>query len=162
MTIAIGPASTNQDWQQAVALLKHVYVSDGYTSLDRADAFMRRETLELGGTLLLARNAPGAVLGAVLLLHSDGPLGQVADPGEAEFRVLAVAPEARGTGVGETLVRACIVKAKERGARALVLWSQPTMHSAHRLYERLSFVRAHERDEADPRGFARQVFRLSW
>ncbi|MBK9763173.1 MAG: GNAT family N-acetyltransferase [Flavobacteriales bacterium] len=43
-------------------------------------------------------------------------------------------PEARGTGVGEALVRACITQAKSIGAKAIVLWSQPTMLNAHRLY----------------------------
>jgi hypothetical protein len=32
------------------------------------------------------------------------------------------------------------------------------MHAAHRLYERLGFVRAPERDVADPRGFTRLVY----
>lgn len=45
------------------------------------------------------------------------------------------------------------------GARAMVLWSQPSMSSAHRLYERLGFSRAPERDQEDPRGFTRMVFR---
>ncbi|MBK7084631.1 MAG: GNAT family N-acetyltransferase [Flavobacteriales bacterium] len=105
--------------------------------------------------------AAGAVVGAVLHLHTNGPLGQVARDGEAEFRMLAVAPEARGKRIGEALVRACIERAMNGGARAVVLWSQPTMPAAHRLYERLGFVRAPERDQEDVRGFTRLVFRKS-
>jgi N-acetylglutamate synthase-like GNAT family acetyltransferase len=92
----------------------------------------------------------------------DGELVQVAQAGEAEFRVLAVTPKARGTGVGAALVQACVAQAKASGATALVLWSQPTMPSAHRLYERLGFVRVPERDVADARGFMRLVYRLGW
>ena len=75
--------------------------------------------------------------------------------------MLAVAPEARGKRIGEALVRACIERAMNDGARAVVLWSQPTMPAAHRLYERLGFVRAPERDQEDVRGFTRLVFRKS-
>jgi ribosomal protein S18 acetylase RimI-like enzyme len=153
---------TDPDWHQAIALLKRVYVRDGYTTAQGADAFMRRDVLEAGGTLMLAKASDGTVLGAVLMLRMDGELVQVAQVGEAEFRVLAVTPEARGTGVGAALVQACVAQAKASGATALVLWSQPTMPSAHRLYERLGFVRVPERDVADARGFMRLVYRLGW
>jgi ribosomal protein S18 acetylase RimI-like enzyme len=81
-------------------------------------------------------------------------------PGECEFRLLAVSTAARGQGVGQALVHACIERSIADGAQALVLWTQPTMLAAQRLYERLGFVRATERDHADPRGFMRMVYRL--
>jgi ribosomal protein S18 acetylase RimI-like enzyme len=54
---------------------------------------------------------------------------------------------ARGQGAGEALVRACADRARAiEGCRAVVLPTQRTMHAAHRIYERLGFVRTPERD----------------
>ena len=39
-----------------------------------------------------------------------------------------------------------------------MIWSQPRMHAAHRLYARFGFARAPERDQYDERGFTRLVF----
>ncbi|MCZ9344350.1 GNAT family N-acetyltransferase, partial [Streptomyces sp. TRM76130] len=52
-----------------------------------------------------------------------------------------------GRGVGEALVRACVDRARGvDGCARLILSTQETMHAAHRLYERLGFVRTPERD----------------
>jgi ribosomal protein S18 acetylase RimI-like enzyme len=66
--------------------------------------------------------------------------------GEASFRMLAVAPSARGRGVGEALVRHCIDEATSAGRTALFIHSGSWMHGAHRLYDRLGFERQAERD----------------
>ncbi len=64
----------------------------------------------------------------------------------AEVRLLAVAPEARGRGVGETLMHECIRRARQSGATALTLHTTDMMRAAMRLYERLGFERAPELD----------------
>ncbi|HEX4982577.1 MAG TPA: GNAT family N-acetyltransferase [Ilumatobacteraceae bacterium] len=66
--------------------------------------------------------------------------------GEASFRMLAVAPPARGRGVGEALVRRCIDEAVSAGRNALFIYSGTWMSAAHRLYARLGFRRQAERD----------------
>lgn len=74
-------------------------------------------------------------------------MADIARPGEAEIRMLAVAREARGRGAGEALVRACAGRARAlEGCTAVVLSTQRTMHAAHRRYERLGFRRVPERD----------------
>ncbi|PBC96303.1 acetyltransferase (GNAT) family protein [Streptomyces sp. Ag82_O1-15] len=71
----------------------------------------------------------------------------LARPGEAEIRMLAVARESRGRAAGETLVRACVDHARATdGCVRVVLSSQRIMHAAHRIYERLGFTRAPDRD----------------
>jgi GNAT superfamily N-acetyltransferase len=70
----------------------------------------------------------------------------VSQPGEAEFRMLAVTSEARGQGVGAALVQSCIERARSAGCSALALCSLRTMTPAHRIYERMGFARAPERD----------------
>jgi GNAT superfamily N-acetyltransferase len=66
--------------------------------------------------------------------------------GEASFRMLAVAPAARGRGVGEALVRRCIDEATSAGRTALFIHSGSWMRDAHRLYDRLGFERRADRD----------------
>ena len=60
--------------------------------------------------------------------------------------MLAVAPAARGRGVGEALATWCVDRARADGCHAVVLSTLPVMHAAHRLYQRLGFVRTPERD----------------
>jgi ribosomal protein S18 acetylase RimI-like enzyme len=85
-------------------------------------------------------------LGTVTLITDFGPYGEIARAGEAEFRLLATSPRAQGRGVGEALVRACAERSAARGRRLLVCSSRPEMTAAHRLYERVGFVRTPERD----------------
>ena len=66
--------------------------------------------------------------------------------GEASFRMLAVAPSARGRGIGEALVRRCIDEATRAGRTAMFIHSGSWMHGAHRLYGRLGFERRADRD----------------
>lgn len=119
---------------------------------------MRRERLEQEGRFLLPIRDTGETIGAVLFLHKGSSLHQVALPGEREFRLLAVHSSARGEGVGAGLVRECLMRAAADDALGLVLWTQPTMHAAHRLYERMGFDHDSTRDEEDPRGFMRLVY----
>ncbi|AVV40564.1 GNAT family N-acetyltransferase [Streptomyces sp. ID05-04B] len=87
------------------------------------------------------------LLGGVTFVSGPGPVADIARPGEAEIRALAVTHTARGRGVGEALVRACLERARAtRDCTAVVLSSQRGMHTAHRIYERLGFVRTPERD----------------
>ncbi len=88
-----------------------------------------------------------SVLGSVTYCPVGSPLRELAvRPDQAEFRMLAVDPTARGRGVGRALVEACIARARSDGARELVICSMPEMRSAHRLYGSLGFTRAAELD----------------
>jgi ribosomal protein S18 acetylase RimI-like enzyme len=82
----------------------------------------------------------------VTVTTRGGPWAERAGPGEAEIRMLVVDPGVRGAGTGEALVRACIARAARDGCTGLRLSTEPTMTTAHRLYERLGFVRAPDHD----------------
>jgi ribosomal protein S18 acetylase RimI-like enzyme len=86
------------------------------------------------------------VVGTVTLAPQGSSYAEVAESGEVEIRMLAVAPEARRQGVAEALVRACLRESVTHGARTVVLSTLDAMAVAHRLYERLGFRRAPERD----------------
>ncbi|MCQ6554363.1 GNAT family N-acetyltransferase [Streptomyces sp. C10-9-1] len=95
----------------------------------------------------VAVDGDGRLLGGVAFVPAGGPYADIARPGEAEFRTLAVAEEARGRGVGEALVRTCVARARSvPGCVRLVLSTQHAMRPAQRMYERLGFVRTPKRD----------------
>ena len=136
-----------EEFERIGALTADIYVSEGYVSPDSdykavlLDAATRaRESEVLVGVL------DDAVVGTVTYCVHDTPWAQVTDPGEAEFRMLAVSPQGRGRGLGEALVRACIDRSRRDARSALRLSTEPVMHAAHRIYARLGFVRTPERD----------------
>ncbi|WP_411101959.1 GNAT family N-acetyltransferase [Streptomyces sp. cmx-4-9] len=103
----------------------------------------------------------GVLLGGVTFAPPGSPLCDIAGPGEAEFRMLAVSRAARGRGVGEALVRACTARARElEGVTRLVLSTQSGMTGARRLYGRLGFVRTPERDWAPVPGLTLLTYLL--
>lgn len=88
----------------------------------------------------------GAVVGTVTIALEGSPWREIGEPGEGEFRMLAVAPSARRRGVGEALMQLVVDRFRELDAHAIVLSSLASMTSAHRVYERLGFRRLPERD----------------
>jgi ribosomal protein S18 acetylase RimI-like enzyme len=116
-------------------------VGDDYTH-ELADA----ESRARHATLLVAESQ-GRLLGTVTLVLDDGRYADLTRGtnrvgGDAEFRMLAVRPDARGLGVGEALVRACLEAAREAARRRMLLCTQPDMTSAQALYTRLGCTRA--------------------
>lgn len=90
----------------------------------------------------------GIILGSVLL-YPPGTAFSTPDEGPVtcpEVRLLAVAPEARGQGIGTALMRECIRRARLLGAVCLNLHTTDMMQVAMRMYERMGFVRAPELD----------------
>jgi predicted N-acetyltransferase YhbS len=100
------------------------------------------------------------LLGTVTVCREGSPWREIGAAGEGEFRMLAVAPQAQGQGVGEVLVRHVLDRFREEGAVAVVLSSTPGMAAAHRLYERLGFGRCPERDWEPMPGVELLAFRL--
>ena len=119
------------------------------------DVRRRAENTEL---LVAVDIAGGDVLGGVSFVQPDSPFAQVARSDEGEFRLLAVASAAQRHGVGEGLVRACLARALECGLLRVAIPTQPNMLAAHRIYQRLGFVRAPERDLAPFPGLVLWVF----
>jgi GNAT superfamily N-acetyltransferase len=125
------------------------YAADGY--LDYADDYAHElrdaaRRADLATLLVAVDERSGAVVGTATFVLAGTPYAEVSRPGEAEFRMLAVAKEARGQGVGAALVRACIEQARAAGCTALALCSLKEMTPAHRIYRRTGFVRDPDRD----------------
>lgn len=139
------------------------YVADGFLAGDDEyaaelrGAAHRAEHAEL---IVAADPRSHALLGTVTFARQGSPYAEISGPGEAEFRMLAVAPDARGRGVGQTLVRWCVDRAREQGCNALVLSSLDRMTTAHRLYERMGFERLPDRDWHPAPGIHLIAYRL--
>ncbi len=96
--------------------------------------------------LVAVEDATGTVLGAVTFVPGPGPFHEGEFGDAASLRMLAVAQAARGRGVGQALVEACIERARASGRESLSLHTRPFMTAAHRLYERLGFERVRDQD----------------
>ena len=89
----------------------------------------------------------GRLLGCVTYCPPESPWRELSTtPDEGEFRMLAVHPEARGRGAGQALAARCEDRARSHGATGMVLSSLEEMTDAHRLYGRLGYMRAPDRD----------------
>ena len=86
------------------------------------------------------------LLGTVTICPEGSAWREIGQGDEGEFRMLGVAPEARGRGIGGALTQFCLDRFREVGASAIVLSTLREMTAAHRIYERLGFVRTPERD----------------
>ncbi len=142
--------ATAEEYDTLGEITAQAYLRDGLLDFGESDAYLyelRDVAKRAAAAEVLVAAADGRVLGGVTFVPSGGPMADIARPGEAEIRMLAVAREARGRGAGEALVRACVDRARTvPGCTGVVLSTQTAMRTAHRLYERLGFVRTPDRD----------------
>ncbi|XRQ04217.1 GNAT family N-acetyltransferase [Actinomadura welshii] len=143
-------------------LTVEVYVDGGLVSPESSYVHTLRDAADRAtGCELLVAEAGGEVAGAVAYCGPGSPYAEVAGPDEGEFRMLAVRGRARGMGVGTALVRACIDRARAAGLTGLRLSTQANMAGAHRLYERMGFVRTPERDWSPVPGLKLMTYALA-
>lgn len=85
---------------------------------------------------LLAAVAGERIVGVLMLAWYDAPSGR-----KAWIEDVVVDAATRGRGIGEALVREALALACREGVARVMLTSNATRRAAHRLYERMGFVR---------------------
>jgi ribosomal protein S18 acetylase RimI-like enzyme len=153
--------ATDDDVAAAGALTAQAYHTDGLVSDgdDYVDELMDAVRRAREARLLVARTPTDALddsgsedddvpalVGTLTIAPAGTSYAEIAEPGEVELRMLAVAPWARRRGIAEALVRAAMREAVTLGAGRVVLSALEEMTAAHRLYDRLCFSRVPERD----------------
>jgi GNAT superfamily N-acetyltransferase len=131
-----------EDTPALVALLKQLgypvthSLVERQTALSAADSRMRVLVAEL------EREVVGLATGHLLLvIHEENPL--------AMLTALVVRDDARGTGIGRTLVDAIHTWARELGAKRIVVTSGLARTDAHAFYERIGYEHTARRFSRD-------------
>lgn len=149
------------EWSAVGELTVAAYVADGMVAGDGdyADELRDAAPRAAGALLLVAVDSADEVVGTVTFCRPGSPYAELARPGEAEFRMLAVPPEHRGRGVAEALVRGCLERARAAGDHAVVLSTMDMSAGAQRIYRRLGFVATPDRDWEPVRGLWLRAYR---
>jgi DNA-binding MarR family transcriptional regulator/GNAT superfamily N-acetyltransferase len=74
----------------------------------------------------------GRTVGSIFLVRGN-------EPETAKLRLLYVEPDARGHGIGASLVETCIERARALGYGKLVLWTNDVLASARKIYQAAGF-----------------------
>ena len=139
--IRVEPLEDSPQADEALeALLYETYVRGGFTDASLAETLLAA-AVRARGEVLAARDRAGSLLGTVTLVAPVSPARRIATHEEVELHLLCVRADARRRGIGEALVRDALQRARAAGARGVVLWTQPTMDAAQRLYRRCGFER---------------------
>lgn len=144
-------------------LTLRAYAADDASILDSpyAGRLLDAAARDRDAVLLVGVGPDGSLVGTVTYVRPGTVFAEVGGPGEAEVRMLAVPAPARGAGVGRMLGDECVRRARADGCAALVLSSGSWMTAAHRLYERMGFVRTPERDWSPAPGIELVTYRLA-
>lgn len=105
-----------------------------------------------GGQVLFAVDAAGRAFGTVALKHEGG--------GVYELTKMAVAPEARGQGLGRALMVSALARFHALGGRELFLESSSKLATALALYESVGFE--HRRAPRPGSHYARADVYMVW
>ena len=99
------------------------------------------------GTLLIAIDDGGEVVGTVTLYLEPKPTSGHWRPDDAVFRFLAVLPDRRRSGFGNALFQECISRSVAAGKSRVALQTTPQMTAAEDMYLRAGFARDPEGDQ---------------
>ena len=147
MRIRVYTANPEDDSSDIESLLREVYVDGGFTESGVGDSMFAATAVFRRGRVLIARDFETKKLaGMVIVVPAASSARRFATGGEVEMHLLAVAPAYRRNGVGDLLVTSALDSARRDGARKMILWTQPSMTDAHRLYQRHHFERTPGRD----------------
>jgi ribosomal protein S18 acetylase RimI-like enzyme len=141
--------ATRSEWERVGELALRAYEDSQILGSDDSYRDVLRDVASRAvapGVVLVAAEPDGTVIGTVTCCPGGADFADIAVDGEAEFRMLAVEPAARGRGVARALIDACRDLAVGWGAQRLVLSVIDHNAPAAALYASIGFVRVPERD----------------
>ncbi|MGW6197745.1 GNAT family N-acetyltransferase [Kribbella sp. NPDC055110] len=144
MTVEIRPALP-AEYDAVGELTVEAYSHDGFVRGEYAMTLRAAADRAAKAELWVAADSSG-LLGTVTYCPVGSVYREIGRDDEGEFRMLGVAGRARGLGIGTALTERCISRTQELGQRRIVMSSAVYMTTAHRIYERLGFVRLPDRD----------------
>jgi GNAT superfamily N-acetyltransferase len=148
------------EYDEVGDLTAAAYLADGPMG-DYVDTLRDAKARAGAAELLVAVDDTG-IVGTATLVPPGAPeqWRETTPATAATLRMLAVAPAARGRGIGTALTVDCIERARSRGWPMLCLLSSERMQTAQRIYTRLGFVRDPSFDWRIPTGLLLMGYRL--
>lgn len=145
-TVLVRPA-TVADLERAADICVAAYDAAGQLEPGSPYVIDLRATDERArdGILLVAER-DGVVVGTATICPPGSAFREIGGADEVEFRFLAVAPEAQGSGVAKALIAAIEQHARDTGAVRLAICVRDTNTGAAAMYERMGFTRVPHRD----------------
>ena len=146
MTFQIEPAG-HEHAPEVIELIHRVFdeyefiwdpVDEFWDLLTEQHAFPYRSPI---GGMWVMRDDAGSVVGSIAAERVDGPT--------VEFHRLYLDAHLRGRGLGRQLFETAVEWARNHGAWRVELWSDTRFEDAHRLYERLGYVKTDTRELDD-------------
>jgi ribosomal protein S18 acetylase RimI-like enzyme len=135
--------ATAADIAPIVALLADDSLGAGRESVDDLAPYEAAFT-ELAADphqLLVVAERAGEVIGTAQLTFIPGLSRRAAR--RAQIEGVRIGSQARGTGLGSTLIEWCVARARECGCALVQLTSDVARLDAHRFYEKLGFQATH-------------------
>ncbi|MCD9121324.1 MULTISPECIES: GNAT family N-acetyltransferase [Cupriavidus] len=145
--------ATASDWGQIAAVTQEAYAQYELEIMEDCRASFQQGMRSVLATKTSdmewwVAEADHGISGAVLFCHPGATLqaldGSTVTLALPEARLLSVSPQARGLGLGRTLMQICIERARDIGAQALVVRTMPEMGAANRLCQQMGFVKRTE------------------
>lgn len=144
--------ATEADWPAATELTRRAYSEFAFimepSAWEGLSGAIDSALSSDGPVERIVADAAGRIVGSVLLFPPAAQAyGELTGSSKVpELRLLAVAQDARGKGVGRALVKECVRRARLTGATELGLHTSRSMRAAMRLYLSMGFERVPERD----------------
>jgi len=88
---------------------------------------------------IIVAEVEGQIVGAVAYIGPSVPKAEFFQPEWPIMRMLVVAPDFRGRGIGRALVQECLRRAKSAGASVFALHTSQLMQVALPMYQRMGF-----------------------
>lgn len=126
---------------ELTALLKEVYVGEGYVEAEQAETMLEAAAIRSRGNIITAYDAVRQSLaGLVIMVPPTSNARKLAKEDEVEVHLLAVKKNYRNNNLGYRLLSELILQAQSEGYKRIILWTQGSMVAAQNLYSKLGFV----------------------